>query len=348
METRSIAEGIAWQAEHSERNDAPVTARVIRGMLALIGDDTATGRRMRDWQRLLLEDAMPLRLAGGFHYLHLTGADDRIGAIYDGGVTDQAEIDAILVAVTRDHDAALLPWFDGPPQTNEAGRSAGIVAGLLWLAAQGSTRFELNEIGASAGANTMIERYRYDLVGVQAGPADSPLTIRPEWRGPPPPDVPFAIESIAGCDLSPIDLADPAAAMRLRSYVWPENQVRLDRLDKVIAFARERRPDVVKAGAGDWVAEQLARPRAEGVTRVLYHSIVWQYLPVATRDRIELAMAEAGARATPERPLAWIQLETNRETFRHELRVRCWPAHPGWALLGQAQAHGAWVEWYGD
>jgi hypothetical protein len=41
-----------------------------------------------------------------------------------------------------------------------------------------------------------------------------------------------------------------------------------------------------------------------------------------------------------------MMLETNRETFAHELRIRHWPGHPEWALLGQAQAHGAWVEWF--
>ena len=58
-------------------------------------------------------------------------------------------------------------------------------------------------------------------------------------------------------------------------------------------------------------------------------------------------MAEAGAAATAERPLAWIALETNRATFRHELKVRHWPGGGEEHLLGEAQAHGAWVRWMG-
>ena len=58
-------------------------------------------------------------------------------------------------------------------------------------------------------------------------------------------------------------------------------------------------------------------------------------------------MAAAGNEATPERPLAWVMLETNRQTFRHELRVKYWPGPDDWTLLGEAHAHGAWVSWLG-
>ena len=115
-----------------------------------------------------------------------------------------------------------------------------------------------------------------------------------------------------------------------------------------IALAARQRPDVVQMDAAEWVAQRLAEPQAPGITRVLFHSIVWQYLPPASRARIEAAVAAAGTRATHERPLAWIMLETNRQTFRHELRVRFWPGGEEWADLGEAHAHGAWVRWEGE
>jgi hypothetical protein len=58
-------------------------------------------------------------------------------------------------------------------------------------------------------------------------------------------------------------------------------------------------------------------------------------------------MEAAGAKATPERPLAWIAVEANRQTFRHELTVRMWPGGGEPQLLAAAHAHGAWVEWMG-
>ena len=345
-----VATGIQLQAEHCRRNDAPVTARIVEAQLALMAGNTQCGARIRDWPGLALEDAMPLRLAGGFHHLLLTGADARLDPVYRGMVTDQAQVDAIVCAVTADHDERLLGWFDSPPQTNEAGRSASFMAGLQWLSSRLGPRFELNELGASAGINTMMDRYHYDLGGVMAGPEGSPMRIAPEWRGPPPPDAPVEIVAIRGCDQAPVNLADPAEALRVKAYVWPEIAPRIARMDAAIALAADRAPDVVRADAADWVDQRLAAPQEMGVTRVMHHSIVWQYIPPERRDRIVAAMAAAGATADDARPLAWIMLETNRETFRHELRIRHWTSagDSGWQLLGQAQAHGAWVEWYGD
>lgn len=196
MDNGVIAAGIEFQAEHCRRNDAPVTARIITAQLALMQGDTLCGQRIANWPGLPLEDAMPLRLAGGFHHLLLTGADDRLLPVYRGTVTDQSEVDAIVAVVTADHDARLLPWFDSPPQTNEAGRSSSFMAALLWLSERLGPRFELNELGASAGINTMMDRYHYDLAGVMAGPSGSPMQIKPEWRGSPPPDNPVEIVSI--------------------------------------------------------------------------------------------------------------------------------------------------------
>jgi hypothetical protein len=292
---------------------------------------------------------MPLRLAGGFHHLHLTGADDRLGPIYRGDITEQAEVDALIGAITHDHDARLLPWFDGPPQTNEAGRSANFMAALLWLAPIIGARFELNEIGASAGINTMMERYHFDLGGVTAGPPASPMRIQPEWRGLlPPPDTRVEITKISGCDQAPVDLSDPQAALRVKSYVWPENTERLKRMDAAIALATEAPPDVVKADALDWVLMRLSASQEPHVARIFQHSIVWQYIPEDRRRKIRAAMEAAGQSATAERPLGWIMLETNRETFKHELMVKYWPGPDSWHLLAEAQAHGVWINWRAD
>ena len=95
------------------------------------------------------------------------------------------------------------------------------------------------------------------------------------------------------------------------------------------------------------MAERLAAQHDKGVTRVLYHSVMWQYLPEPTREAIAAAMEQAGAEATEERPLAWVRLETNRATFRHELTVRYWPGGADPVLLAEAHPHGAWVEWKG-
>lgn len=344
MDSHDVAAAIAWQADHAAKNGAPSTARVVRAQLALLSGDTQTGHRLANWPGIPLEDALPLRLAGGFHHLVLSGADARLGAVYRGEMTDQDAVDALIVELTRQHDAALLPWLDGPPQTNEAGRSASIMAALLWLSPRVGPRFELNELGASAGVNTMMERYHYDLGGTEVGPDDSPMRIAPEWRGPPPVPAPVEITAIRGCDRAPVNLADPAEALRLKSYVWAEVTERLGRIDAAIALAGQRAPDLVQMDAGAWVDQRLAAPLEPGTTRVFYHSIVWQYLPSETRAQITAAITRAGEAGGR---IAWIMLETNRETFRHELTVRYWPGGGEPVLLGEAHAHGAWVAWHG-
>lgn len=347
MEIGNVLHALEWQADHAAKNGAPATGRVIRAMIPLLDGPSRCAARMRSWPGLSLEDAMPLRFAGGLHNLFLTGRAQQLGAVYCGEATDQTAIDALVAQLTLAHDADLLTWFDGPPQTNEAGRSASVMAQLLWLAERLGPRFELLELGASAGINTMMDRFHFDLGGVELGDPASPMRIAPEWRGAPPPRTGVEISAIRGCDIAPIDLTDPAAALRLKSYVWAEVIQRLDRIDAAAALAAQRPPQVERADAGDWVERQLAVPQASGVTRVLFHTVVWQYVPAASRERIVQAMEQAGAAATKERPLAWVTVETNRQTFKHELRTRYWPGGAEPVLLGEAHAHGAWVDWRG-
>lgn len=351
MGLEDFTAALDWQARHAEENGAPATARVIRALAGVRASDTATGRRIAGWPGLTLKDAMPLRIAGGFHHLVLTGADERLGAVYRGEVTDQAAVDALVLDLAHRFDARLLPWLDGPPQTNEAGRSASIMAGLVWLAQRVRVpRFCLFELGASAGVNTMLDRYFFRLGTTEVGPAASPMQIVPEWRGasPPPPPEGFAIAEVKGCDIAPINLADPEAALRLKAYVWPDAGERMARIDAAIALAGQQPPDLVAADAGDFAAAMLARPAEAGTARVMFHSIMWQYLPAATQARITAAFEDAGAAASPDTPLGWIALETDPATFRHELRVRLWDGagHQGEEhLLSHAHPHGAWVEW---
>jgi len=131
MDTSDVRQAIAWQANHADQADAPITARVVRAGLAILDTPTELARRMREWPGLSLRDAMPLRVAGGLHWLHLSGVETRLAPVYAGAIVDQATADEIAAAVAVDWDAKLVPWLDNPPQTNEAGRSCSVRAGLL-------------------------------------------------------------------------------------------------------------------------------------------------------------------------------------------------------------------------
>jgi hypothetical protein len=345
----AIATAFANQVAYCTHNGALITARVCAALGKLIasGEGGAFLSAIRDWPGAPIADALPLRAAGGLHALHLAGDAPSLAPLYAGDDIDDA---AVIADVVATHEQALMPWLDGPPQTNEAGRSSNFIAAMLALAHAGlPSRFEAVEIGSSAGINLMIDRYHYDLAGVHVGPAYAPAALHfaPEWRGPPPPAVSISFASLAGCDVAPVDLTDPAQALRLRAYVWPEQAQRFARIDAAIALAMQNKPDLVAMNAADFVEQALARPQSEGTTRVLMHSIVWQYVPTEQQARVTAAMEAAGARATPDRPLAWIALEANRTVHHHELVVRHWPAAPEPRKIATAHAHGAWVEWTG-
>ncbi len=337
------------QVAYCTASGAKVTARIVAAVRDLLdrGEGGALFDRLRDWPGAPLADALPLRLAGGFHALQLKAAEPGLSEIY----ADHADIDdvAIVAAAVALHEAALLPWLDGPPQTNEAGRSANFIAAMLWLADKGlPPRFQCLEIGSSAGINLMLDRYHYDLGGVKVGPEPGAMRFEPEWQGDPPPDRAIEIASTKGCDVAPVDLTDPEQALRLKAYIWPEHTVRFERMDAAIAEALVSPPDLVHMNAADFVEVELAKPQAAGTTRMLMHSIVWQYVPDDQKARVTAAMEAAGARASAERPLAWVSLEANRVMHIHEMVVRYWPGGEGGEIVTRAHPHGAWIGWGGS
>lgn len=333
-EPLDFAAAMEFQAAFCADAGAPVTARACRALAAGLDSTTATGRRVIAWPGDYIRDALPLRLVAPYH------------ALFRRGKIDAFDTPDAIRATTAAHDDWIADWLDGPPQTNEPARSATFMAALLVLAERFGLPFELLEIGSSAGLNLLIDRYRYDLGGVTAGPEGSPVLIRPEWRGPPPPQADVRIARVRGVDIAPIDVTDPKAAERLMAYIWVDAPERTARVAAAIAMIGERPIDMVQGDAADWVEARLAEPQASGTCRVLMHSVVWPYLDEARRDRIIVALEAAGARATPDTPLAWVRMEWDSGHTPHRIRLKIWPGG-GDAKLGNSHPHGAWVEWLG-
>jgi len=339
-------EAFTIQQTYCRTMGAPITERVAGAIRDAATRDTATGARILDWPGDPTADALPLRTVGGLHALAQAGRCAELMRLFAADLTDPAEAAAIVGHAIAAHDAEILPWLDGPPQTNELGRSGALMVGLMAVARSFGHPLEILEIGSSAGLNLLVDRIRYDLGGATTGPEESPITIRPEWRGPPPEPVAVRFAGVRGVEIAPVDVRDPAAAARLRAYVWADNPERLERLTRAIAMIEARPVALERGDAADWVEARLAEPQALATTRVLMHSVVWQYLGEARQARITAAMEAAGARATPERPLAWVQMEPLRHsaTPRQEIWVRTWPDGAPAVKLAHAQAHGAWVE----
>lgn len=322
---------------------APITARVCKALSVAVSRDSRTGACVLDWPGEPTADALPLRLVGGLHALHRSGAGAPLGSVFSGAVVDDDAVARILAETLVAHDDALYSWLDSPPQTNEPGRSAALMVGLLDVTRTFGQPIELLEIGSSAGLNLLIDRYRYDLGGTIVGPATAPVTIRPEWRGEAPVAADVRFASVRGVDVQPIDVADAAAARRLAAYAWIDTPERIARLEQAVAMFVADPPDLVQGDAADWIEARLAEPQAAGTTRVLVHSVVWQYLGDACHARIRAAMAAAAARADRDRPLAWVRMEPNKQSAVQEVWVQAWPGAGTPYRVAQTHAHGTWV-----
>ncbi len=346
-----VREAFAKQAAICTAAGAPFTGRVCDLVGTRLDRSGAIGRRVLDWPGSPSHegDALPLRFCGGLHDLARSGVDPALTAIYppNAAPEDDDAVWAVLADAIAAHAEALDPWLDGPPQTNEVGRSAGLMAGLLVLADRFGLPFDLYELGASAGLNSLLDRYGFDLGGVKAGDPASPVQLKPEWTGAPPPSAEVRVVSRQAVDRSPLDAADPATRRTLSAYVWTDQRERLARLNAALDLAALSPPQIATADAADWLEARLSVEPVRGVCRVVLHTIAFQYFPPDRQARIRAHMAAVGAGASAEAPLAWLTFEAEEDGFerRPMLRLRTWPGSEEAVALARGQPHGARYDW---
>ena len=291
--------------------------------------------------------AVPLRLLGGLHRLALDGRAPALRRWYPstGGTWDAETAWPEIVLTARDQMDQLRAALDQPPQTNEVGRSAVLIGGLLCIGRQFDLPVRLFEIGTSAGLNLRADQYRYRYPGGQWGPAVSPVTIDDAWHGGLPPEGAVRIVERHGYDIAPIDVTTSDGEMTVLSYVWPDQSARLERLRGAIAVARDVPARLQRQTAADAVAGMTL---ADGALTVLWHSITWQYLSAderaAIRDGVDALAGQADARS----PLAHLTLEPARDgpgaPIKFLVRARSWPGGE-LQILGECHPHGPPVNW---
>lgn len=339
----AVRAAFARQAYWAGKLDSPFMVRLCTILGERLDRETEAGRRVLDWPGKAdsFADALPLRLTGGLHALVRRGDAPGLAACYPpNGLPDEESLWAALRPVLA--EPGLLPWLDGAPQTNEVGRSAVLMSGLLVVSDLFPRPVELLELGASAGLNLALDRYGYDLGGIRAGDPASPLQLRPEWKGPAPPAATVTVARRRGVDLNPLDPRRDGD--RLLAYVWPDQIGRLARLEAALAVAAQDPPQVEPGDAADWTEARLAEPQEAGATRVVLHSIAFQYFPEQTKARIAAALERAGKSATAGAPLAWLRYEHAEGDERITLRLRTWPGGEE-RLLAYCHPHGSWVKW---
>lgn len=296
--------------------------------------------------------ATALRLLGSVHRLVLERRAGALATYYPsvGGTWEPTGGWAAFRSLLADEPDAVREWLDRPPQTNEVGRSAGLMAGLLALTAEhGDVPVRLAEIGSSAGLNLLADCFRYTTAdGRCVGPADSPVVLERAWTGDVPVGAPWprVVERL-GSDVMPIDVSTTAGRLGLTAYVWADQTVRHERLRGALALAEQTPVAVRRAGAARAVDDLSL---AEGCLTVLWHSVMWQYLDAAEQDHVRRRLDDLGAQATTRAPFAHLFLEPTRRApgLDHEFLVvlESWPAGTR-RILATSRGHGLPTDWEG-
>jgi hypothetical protein len=333
------------QADASVRLGSPFMAVLCRIIAEVLDHSTATGRRVLGWGGRPDEDVLSLRLCGGLHRLVLSRADPALVSAYPPNPTDAGRLRAAVEEAFHQSDDYLLGALEGAPQTNEIARSAMLLPGFLEIARHFRRPLDIAEIGSSAGLNLLFDRFHYRYDTGEAGDPASTVRLAPEVIGRPPPlDGSLAVAKRSGSDIAPLDITDEVQRLRLRSFVWPDQAVRLQRLDAAIALARAEPFTLEKADAAHFVRSRLDR-RSDGAVFVLFHSIIWQYMPDESRARIERMLTEAGN--SSGMPLAWLRMEPRDTREPHAtLSLTMWPGGET-RHLARCDFHGRWIEWIG-
>lgn len=342
-----LAEAFRRQAGYCDALGSPLWAHMMRHAARDIDDGGLVRRLLADWEGDLKLGALPLRFFGGVHYLALSGQAPKLAArLPSTGGKPGDEAWPVVIATIDANQALLRSALASPPQTNEVARSAVLLGGFLRVAARTRLPLRLREVGASAGLNLCWDRYAYELGPLRWAGRKPTLTLRTDWQGGEPDlAAPLSVADRRGCDLNPINLADPNARLWLQAYIWPDQETRLALMRQAMETALAMKVQVDKASAAEWTARQLA-DRPAGEATVVYHSVVMQYFPEAERRAFIDVLSHAGEKATAQAPLAWLRMEHDAVMDEFALRLTLWPDGEE-TLLALAHPHGRAVQWRG-
>lgn len=328
------------QARVARRLGSPFVAQVIEAGDRQLDRGPQTASLIAGWPGDPAAAALGLRFNSAMHALARQGSPLVLAALFRG---EHDDFDAAIAAAFQTNDRFIAEWMRSPTQTNEVARAAAITAALLVLRRETRMPTELLEIGSSCGLNLNLARYDYDLGGTRVGEPSSPVRIAPVWHGPAPEAAPLDILAARGVDLNPLDPQEAATRERLFAYVWADQHMRAHRLESALELARSFPPRVERAEALGWLKERLEEPQMRGTCRVVFHSMVLQYLSRDARCAFIDMLRQAGERATRARPLAWISFEWTASRNQVQLNLTSWPGTT--RLLAVCHPYGDWIEW---
>lgn len=281
----------------------------------------------------------PNLLFAAVHYLLADGADHELAGYYPSLTPDprpMAQAGPVFARFVLEHAGEIVRiGRERYTQTNECRRCVALLPAVM---SAPFDRFHLVELGASAGLNLALDRYRYRWGGLEWGPA-SPVTLETELRGEPPRLRGIEVLSRIGLDLEPMDPGDPDHRRWLEALVWPEHHQRRTRLRAALGLVAELAPEMVRGDAAVTLPDVLAR-LPNGDPAVLMSPFTLVQLSPGQLERIAGTVAEERHR----RPLLRVSMEASASGGR-------WAAldvddGSGLVAIGRAHAHGEWLQLY--
>jgi hypothetical protein len=337
-----VGETLADRFRAHARNAEHLYGYAIRG----IAEDWEAGGPVREvcrgYENAPRGSVLHLRLLAGVFRLVLTGQAPELVWFYPclGGTAPASQAWPVMRQVIGAHLEEMHAALAVPPQTNEVGRSAALLAGLFDLVAASSIRrIRLLGLGASAGLNLLLDYYAFRGTSWHFGSRDSKLQFVDPIEGPVQSEE-FVITDRAGCDLHPVNAGTADGRLLLTSFVWPFDLHRHDRLRSALAVAAIHPVHIDKATASSWLPNALEADHDE--LPVVWHSITQMYWPTEEVTAVQSILANYGAQQRGE-----VSLEYDfhdQRAVKPELRTRLWNPDSGnpirERLVGTAHDHG--------
>ncbi len=341
-----LADAFNAQADACENLDSPFTAMLLRQVALNLGDDHPVGAHLFGWPDYdtFRSGAVALRFAGAMNSLVLLGKDAGLNAVYPPNHVDGDTLWPAVEQAMRTHPTHIIDWMISPPQTNEIRRANALIPGFHLVAKETGLPLVTSEIGASTGLNLNWDLFAMEIEGQVWGPDDAAVRLTPDWRGLLPPVANIEVLDREASDIKPLDPNNPDDRLRMLSYIWPDQTERIENTRRAIDLACKTHRSVLQEDALAFLERRL-EPVAQA-TRVIYHSIMWQYLSNEAQAEGEAMIHQAGVNATPDTPLAWLRAEPDAQRGSAAITLNLWPGGK-MRDLGRMDFHGRWIEWYG-
>jgi hypothetical protein len=227
-------------------------------------------------------------------------------------------------------------------QTNEPGRGVAVRLAMHEVARRVAGPVTFLEVGASAGIQLRFDRWAVETDGRRFGPADAPLTLRPEWRGDePPPDLDRIppIGDRIGIDLDPVDATDPDQRLWLQALIWPEHRDRIAELAAALDAVAADPPTILRGDALELLPRLDAERLPDDVPLVVFHSMVRVHVPADRRDAFDAAITALGRR----RRLLHVSLELS-PSHRDAPLLALGDSQGEQRDLAVVEGHGRWIQ----